>query len=297
MSLVEDALKKLRRATDIAPAARAVQPAVSKPRPVASTSLAPAARRQFGDMSQVLDINLEALRGEHLIAPEEDERQIAQQFRAIKRPLIAAALEGARDSNGVSARLIMVASALQGDGKTFTSINLALSLARERDFSVLLVDGDAAKPHVTRVFNRAGRPGLLDLLQDASRNAETVIVPTSVPGLSFLPSGQRVEGISELFGSARMAQVLSELQSLDPRLLIVVDSPPILLTSEARVMAPLFGQMLLVVRAGITPQHAVSEALEAVGDTAAVKLVLNEAVHAGGGSYYGYGYQYGDTQS
>jgi exopolysaccharide/PEP-CTERM locus tyrosine autokinase len=281
MSVVEEALKRHQ-----AVASREAEPAVQLPSKSLQPAGAAAGQRHFGDPRHTVAIDMEALRRERLLPPADQERQIVQQLRAVKRPLLKVMLDGRASSN----RVIMVTSALEGEGKTFTSINLAFSLAREKDHSVLLIDGDTAKPRLSSVLNQTDRAGLLDVLQDPSRDIRSVIVPTSVQGLSLLPIGKRAENVSELLGSARMHQIVADLLSLDPNLLIVVDSPPVLLTSDARVMAGLFSQILMIVRAGATPQHAVTDCLAALGESASVRLVLNDAVHASSGDYYGYGY-------
>ena len=188
----------------------------------------------------------------------------------------------------------MVSSALPGDGKTFTSVNLALSMALEKDHTVLLVDGDVAKPHVSDVFGAGDEPGLLDVLVDPERHVESVIFRTNIPRLSLLPVGRRNAHAPELLASARMRDLIRRLEALDPTGVVIVDSPPILLTSEARVLASLFGQVLLVVKANVTPQQAVLEAIEIVGEGPRVSLVLNHVAGGGTSAYhYGYGYGYG----
>jgi exopolysaccharide/PEP-CTERM locus tyrosine autokinase len=183
----------------------------------------------------------------------------------------------------------MVTSALPGDGKTFTSINLALSIARERDVTVLLVDADTPKPHVSQIFDLLGRPGLMDALVDETRNIESLVVPTNIRGLSLLPAGTPVEGTAELINSDRMRQLIMNLISNNPRRIVILDSPPLLITSESRALAKIAGQILLVVRAGHTPQHAVRDAIALFGEQQAGGIVLNQG-HAGfTENYYGYG--------
>ena len=125
---------------------------------------------------------------------------------------------------------------------------------------------------------------------------ESVGWPTDVPGLSILPAGRGSETATELLASQRMhRKVLQRLSELDPNGLVVVDSPPLLLTSEARVLASLFGQILLVVRANSTPQQAVQQAIALIGEGPRLGLVLNQALHEpASNGYYGYGYGYGD---
>jgi protein-tyrosine kinase len=301
MSLIEQALKRLQATVAPLPAAKAV-PVATLDRSDVPNIIKVYEKRPIGTASRVLNIDMNALRLAGLLAPEHQERELAHQFRTIKRPLIKSAFEANRSEPALAPvlkRSIMVTSPLAGDGKTFTSVNLALSLAREHDYSVLLVDGDVAKPHISKAFGAGDDFGLLDVLADASRPIESVVMPTSIAGLSLLPVGRRSDAATELLASARMRAVVERLEQLDPQLLVVVDSPPILLTSEARVLASLFGQVVLVVRAGITPQHAVTEAIRAMGEAPNIRLVLNEAVHAAADDYYGYGYGHsnGDGRS
>lgn len=239
-----------------------------------------------------IEINRLALRSAGLMPPEHQDRIISDQYRQIKRPLIANAMDRSDGALLRNARLIMMASALPGDGKTFTSINLALSMSLEKDITVVLVDADVAKPHVSRVFGVDQEPGLLDALMDRSIDVESLVLPTDVPGLSILPAGRRTETATELLASARMEEVVRQLGSRYPHRITLFDSPPLLLTSESRVLAEVVGQVVLVVRAGKTPQQAVLDAISYLGDdqSKSIGLVLNQSEHtAHGGSYYGYG--------
>jgi protein-tyrosine kinase len=287
MSLIEQALNK-RKAAAASQPEKIVAPSKS---PVESPTAKPSTaytRRVFGNPVNTKKIDRDALRVAGLLAPDSESRQIEHQFRTMKRPLIKAAFE---DS---ARRSVMVCSALPGDGKTFTSLNLALSLAMERDLSVILVDGDVAKPHISQILGAGKDMGLLDVLENPTQKIESVILPTDVPGLSVLPVGRHSHNATELLASTRMKDVITELEQLDPRCIVVVDSPPILLTSEARVLASLFGQIVMVVRAAGTPKQAVLDAIKLIGEGLKVSLVLNQAVHASDGdSYYGYGYKYG----
>ena len=297
MSLVERALQKL-QAGQKKPGKR-TEPYLAPPRPpVISAPVEPGSSGgRDGRAERRLEVDFEALRSGGLLPPVEQERQLADQYRAIKRPLVKHAFfdvpPAAEDAAG-SARSIMVSSALPGDGKTFTSVNLALSMALEKDHTVLLVDGDVAKPHVSDAFGAGSEPGLLDVLSDPERDVESVIFRTNIPRLSLLPVGKRNAHAPELLASARMRALIRRLEALDPTGVVIVDSPPILLTSEARVLASLFGQVLLVVKANVTPQQAVLEAVRIVGEGPRVSIVLNH--DAGGGTtpyHYGYGYGYG----
>jgi Mrp family chromosome partitioning ATPase len=186
-------------------------------------------------------------------------------------------------------RVIMVASAVPGDGKTFTSINLALSMALERDMSVLLVDSDVAKQHITGIFGLSGKPGLLDALQDDSIDPEALVVPTSIRGLSLLPAGSRAEGTAELLSSNRMRSIADQLCASDARRLLLLDSPPLLITNEGRALLKIAGQVILVVRASNTPRQAVQAAIRLIDARQAGGLVLNDVTSASSEGYYGYG--------
>jgi exopolysaccharide/PEP-CTERM locus tyrosine autokinase len=235
------------------------------------------------------------LRSAGFVPDENQERRFADQYRRIKRPILmqVQVLTAAR---APGARFVMMASALPGDGKTFTSINLALSIARERDVSVLIMDADVAKPHISRIFGIDQEPGLLDALADDNLDIESLVLPTDVDGLSVLPAGRRHEAATELLASERMDQVITRLAARDPRRIVLLDSPPLLLSSESRALVHVAGQVVLVVRAGGTPRQAVEEAIGYIGEGKPLGLILNQSMLALSEGYYGYG-SYGDTPS
>lgn len=288
MSLVEQALKKLQAARGgVAPAPTPVR-VHARTGAAASPPAAPVVRS-----TRVVNLNREQMRAAGVLAPPQEERRILQQFRQIKRPLVANAL-GRGTPPLANGHLIMMASALPGDGKTFTSINLALSLALEKDVNVLLVDADVAKPHITRIFGVDGEPGLLDVLRDEHLDAESVILATDVPNLSILPAGRPSDTATELLASDRMQAVAARLGSADPKRIVLLDSPPLLLTTESRAMASVVGQIVLVVGAGSTPQKAVFDALDILGEGKHIGLVLNQSDENAHEGYYDY---YGQTET
>ena len=239
-------------------------------------------------------IDLPGLRAAGLIAPEQEERQLAEEYRIIKRPLLAA-MSGATPVR--FGNVIVVASALPGEGKSFTSINLALSLALERDREVVLVDGDVAKPHLSHLFGLDGEPGFLDVIGAAARGFEETIVKTDFPSLYLLPTGRQDVQATEILRSQRASAALALLAS-DLRRIVLIDSPPLLVTSEAGVITSLAGQVVLVVRAAHTPQAAVVSAIEGIAEDKPVSLVLNQADSVSERSYayygrYGYDRSYG----
>lgn len=286
MSIVERAIKKLQNAPQPEAPQRPASAAVVRDVVVLEQELSAPPKR-------VVDIDKDALRAMELLPPLDVERQIASQYQQIKRPLVAAAL--GKSANPVAkGHLIMLASALPGEGKTFTSINLALSMSLEKDIDVLLVDADVAKPHITRIFGLEQERGLLDLLADASLHPQSLILPTSIPGLSLLPAGQQVGNATELLASTRMEQVVAQLGAGNARRVVIFDSPPLLLSTESRALVSAIGQVVLVVRADVTAQQAVLETLDIIGDAKPVSLILNQSNEPTAGNYYGYG-QYGSS--
>jgi exopolysaccharide/PEP-CTERM locus tyrosine autokinase len=252
----------------------------------------------MGKLSQRRAVDITSLRAAGCIAEESEGRKFAGHYREIKRPLIDKALSVKAHPSGVEPLLVMVTSALPGDGKTFTSINLALSIARERDVSVLLVDADVQKADVSTVFGLKEEPGLLDALNDEAIDIESLILRTNLPGLSLLPSGTPTDGATELLSSKRMQHIVSSLVARNPRRIVLLDSPPLLITSEARAITKIAGQVILVIRADKTPRRAIEDAIGMLDERQRVGLVLNDTQSGLTQGYYGYGYygtEHGDS--
>ncbi len=288
MSLVEQALKKMqlaRREADSAAAVAVFSPSGKAPPadPPAPRPAPPPVQRS----TRVIKIDRVALQAAGVLPPESDERALAQDFRQIKRPLIAA-VSGRGGTALPNGHLIMLASALPGDGKTFTSVNLALSMALESGINVLLVDADVAKPHISTIFGVAQEPGLLDVLRDEKMDVESVVMSTDVEGLSVLPAGRMSDTATELLASARMEAIAAQLGARDPNRIVLFDSPPLLLTTESRALSAIVGQIVMVVGAGVTPQKAVFEALEFLGEGKNISLVLNQSDEQTRTGYYNY---------
>ncbi len=238
------------------------------------------------------------------LTPSIPRSAIAEEYRTIKRPLLTN-IAGHSAVPIKNANLIMVTSALQGDGKTFSSINLALSIAMEQDKTVLFVDADTAKAEAGRVLGvPPGSPGLIDVLENKGIGVGDVILPTNVEKLRILPAGNVHAHSNELLASDSMRRLMLELSERYPDRVVVFDSPPLLLTTEAGVLANLMGQIVFVVGAETTPQNAVTQAMEHIGQDKTVGLLLNRArkhsrLFGYGYGYaarqYGYGYGYGSS--
>ena len=233
------------------------------------------------------ELDLEALRLRGFVTPDAPKSQIAEEFRIIKRPVLGKVRgqPGVKIANG---NLIMVTSSLPGEGKTFTAINLALSIAMEVDTTVLLVDGDVAHPGVPGVLGIPNSPGLLEILTRDDVDFADALLRTNVANLSILPAGSHHRRATELLASEQMALFLRELATRYSDRIIIFDSPPLLATTEARVLATHMGQIIMVVAADSTRQHAVNLALATLESCPNVQMMLNKAEKTEVGTYYVY---------
>ncbi|MBI3366898.1 MAG: tyrosine-protein kinase family protein [Burkholderiales bacterium] len=321
-SLIEQAaqrLAQLRRAgieipgeDGVAEPAPPVRPTVSPPNAVPSRYSAEASARESAAaarrsvpqpdepsfVSRQVEIDFDVLTAQNIITPNAARNRTADQFRVIKRPLINNAT-GKGAASLTHANLIMVTSALPGEGKSYTSVNLAMSIAAELDHTVMLVDADVARPSVLRMLGLPPSPGLLDVLEGKA-DMSSVLMRTNVDKLTILPSGTPHERATELLASDAMRQLLDDMATRYPDRIIIFDSPPLLLTTESRVLATNMGQIVMVVHAGKTLQADVTHALSTIESCPVKMTVLNKARDSQGaygyGYSYGYGYGYGQGQ-
>jgi protein-tyrosine kinase len=295
VSLVEKAMSKLRAAAVESRAASPAAAMTSRPQPSRAASVRSSDDRlsRAARANRKLVIDFDALRSKGLYPPVDEERRLAHEYRRIKRPLLANAM-GRGPVMLERAQVIQVTSSHPGEGKTFTTMNLAFSMALEKDLHVLMVDGDVAKPNISNVLGAPGEPGLIDALVDAGRDVEDLVLPTSIENLQFLPAGSRSEEATELLASRRADEVLQALTANHPHRIVLLDSPPLLLTTESHELSDFAGQVVVVVRAGVTPQQDVLDALSYLQDHPGVALVLNQSTATSGSGYYGYGYGYGN---
>jgi protein-tyrosine kinase len=281
---------------DTAKPATAIHPPETLTRPQGLTREVDPSRREptLAQAGITGTINLARLKQGGMITPDGERTQIAEEFRHLKRPLLMNAFnQGAVPvKNG---NLIMVTSSLPGEGKSFTSINLAMSIAMEMDHTVLLVDADVAKPSLPQFLGLKADRGLLDLLRDDSVKLSDVLIRTNVEKLSILPAGRGHRYSTELLASVNMRKLIDEMAQRYADRIIIFDSPPILLTSEARVLASHMGQIVVVVEAGKTTHEALRESLKHIEHCEVIGMVLNKGKHTPGSGYYGsyYGSYYG----
>lgn len=239
--------------------------------------------------SNMAIIDLARLHQLGMVTPNEEKTQIVEEFRIIKRPLITNAFnQGARKiSNG---NLIMITSSLAGEGKSFCAINLAMSIAMEMDHTVLLVDADVAQPSIPKYLGLKNEKGLLDVLVDDKLELADVMLRTNVEKLSILTAGRKSRHSTELLASQNMSDLLTEIAQRYRERIVIFDSPPLLLASEARVLASQMGQVVMVVEAETTPQKTVTEALRQIESCEVINLIYNKARPFPGGDFYGYYY-------
>ncbi|MEW8508534.1 MAG: XrtA-associated tyrosine autokinase [Candidatus Thiodiazotropha sp.] len=233
-----------------------------------------------------IQLNYESLSRVGYIVPHAGNKQLSEEYRIIKRPLIMNALgKGAAPIE--HGNLISVSSSLPSEGKTFTALNLALSISTELDSTVLLIDGDVLRYSLSKLLGLEDEKGLIDLLEDKSCTVGDVILETQIPRLKIIAAGKRSEKSTELLASKEMEELLDEVAVRYQNRIIIFDSPPVLSTSESIVLNQHMGQILIVVEAGQTPVEAIKDTLSRLDHEKAIGLVLNKSREARGDNYYG----------
>ena len=285
MSELDVTIEQPRNAKPANPADDFMEPAGPTPAAAPRKASAPVRGRRG-------NVDRERLREAGFILPDAPVTGLAEEFRIIKRQL----LQATSGKTGVAAdkrQSILVCSATPDEGKTFCAVNLALSLASEKDVEVLLVDGDCAKPEVLSLLGLEGGPGLIDAIADPACDPNSLIIHTDIDRFSVLPAGRQTNNVTELLASERTRHVLAALTEGHPRRIVIFDSPPALLASPASVLAAKVGQVVMVVRADKTTEADLREAVGLLSGCDNVSLMLNAAGFAATGrrfgSYYGYG--------
>ena len=245
----------------------------------------------FGGERHAVDRSL--LRSSGLIVPDGAVTGLMEEFRIIKRHVLAVASEMRRERSGMEAQRVLICSPHPGEGKSYCAMNLALAIAAEKESEVLLVDADFAKPSVLKMLGLEDGPGLMDALADPAVDVAACVLGTDIPGLWVLPAGHATNSDSEFLSSSRTRAVLDRLTQGAPQRIVIFDSPPALAASPAAELAKYVGQALVVARADKTGQSALEDAVALLAGCSNIQLLLN-AVHFSPsgrrfGSYYGYG--------
>lgn len=237
-------------------------------------------------------VDREKLREGGLIVPEGSVTTLLEEFRIVKRHLLVQAADLRRQKAGAAAQRILISSPHPGEGKTYCALNLALSIAAEKESEVLLVDADFAKPSILSMLGLPGGPGLMDALMDDSVDVRDCVLGTDIPGLWVLPAGDASNNDSEYLASSRTSRVLDRLTEGAPHRIVIFDSPPALAASPAAELAKYVGQAVVIVRADRTGQGALDDAISLLDACPNVQLLLNAAQFSPSGrrfgTYYGY---------
>jgi protein-tyrosine kinase len=267
----------------VAPAATAAQPAPHAPQPGLASHTAEGKLRR----SREVELDLDRLAAKGFLVPGIDRSMMEEQYRIVKRPLLKNAT-GESAAPIVRGNLIMVTSALPGEGKTFSAINLAMSMAMELDHTVLLVDADVVRP---AVLDRLGLPpakGLLDVLTGRVKDMADVMLRTNIPKLTVLPAGTASSRTTELLASGAMEDLLDELARSYQDRIIIFDAPPLLPSTESRVLATRMGQVVVVVEADVTNTTSITQAFATLESCPVVMSVLNKCRGKVANTAYGY---------
>ena len=296
MSIIEKAAKRITTKQDedaaFMPAAAPVTLDAPAPAPVSAVlpvEAAAAATAPVQRHTREVELDLQRMQTMGLITAAGGRTTLLEDFRIIKRPLLKRAFsERAPGEN--PANLIMLTSSLPGEGKTFCAINLAMSIAMELDHTVLLIDADVARPSVLHTLGLPAERGLMDVLLDDSLDVADVLLRTNVNTLSILPAGTSNPRATELLASQSMSSLVTEIANRYPDRIVIFDSPPLLLTSEAHVLASHMGQIVVVVEAEVTTQHAVMAAVAQLQGMPNVNLIYNKTREFPGSETYDYHY-------
>lgn len=271
-----------------APALQPVVPAVAATieaanAPASATAPGVEAPRAVAFSGPFVGIDRDHLRDRGMIVPEDPVTGLLEEFRIVKRELLA----NARAEESALARRILVCSPHPGEGKTYCATNLAIALAAERDIEVLLVDADVIKPSITTRLGIEAEQGLMDALADPAIAPESLVIRTDIKGLFVLPAGTANSRDAEYLASARTGEVLDRLTLGAPHRIVIFDTPPALAASPAAELAAHVGQALLVVRADETARAALEDAQQLLSACVDIKLLLNAARYSPTGRRFG----------
>jgi protein-tyrosine kinase len=237
-----------------------------------------------------IKLDLQNMQQEGLLVPPEHARAIRNQYRAVKTQLLDLAL-GRATPRPDAANVIVVTSAVPGEGKTFCAVNLAMTLALEPELSVTLIDGDLARPRISSVLGLSDRAGLAEYLASTSVHWRDLSLSSDYQNMTVLPAGHAAGRGPELLGTSRMNELIADVSRPGSNEIVVIDSAPLLATNEARALVRHAGQVVMVVRANSTLKPEFSEALSMLDRKKPIGLILNQASAVFGDYYYG---QYGD---
>ncbi|WP_426359501.1 XrtA-associated tyrosine autokinase [Pseudocolwellia sp. HL-MZ19] len=241
--------------------------------------------------ADILNIDKKSLEERGYLIDNGTRKSIKDEFRQIKRKLLNNAF-GAASKTLDNSNLVMVSSSKPNEGKTFVSINLALSIALEQDKTVLLIDADVLRPSINRELGVGNVPGLIEYLLGEKETIADIIYNTNIDKLKVIPAGEPHHLSNELLASDKMESLAKELAERYPDRIVIFDCPPLIGVTETLVLANLMGQAIVVVEESKTQLSDIQKATENLSDDLALGIVLNKAIksHKDMYGYYGYGY-------
>jgi protein-tyrosine kinase len=237
-----------------------------------------------------IEIDLEMLAQKGFVSTDARRQVINEEYRVIKRKLLDNAF-GPLSKSLKNSNIIMVTSSRQGEGKTFTAINLALSIALEQDKTVLLVDADVLRPNVMKTLQLKNEQGLMEYLLGEKEDISEVMCRTNLDKLRIITAGKSHHLSAELLASERMFAAMEEFANRYPDRIVIVDTPPLLGINETAILANLAGQALVVTEEFKTKLVDVENAVKHLKPEMAIGFIVNktEQINLEGG---GYGYYY-----
>lgn len=195
------------------------------------------------------------------------EAVITEQYRLLRSRL--SSLNGSHNN-----KVIAITSTQKGEGKSITSVNLAIVMAEDTKKKVLLIDADMRKPSVQAFFNTKSEYGLADLLS-IKADIESAVVPSGIKNLTLLSAGGPVENTADLLAAPVLREVIEKFKKRFDY--IIVDSPPIIPFSDMNIIGDIVDGILLIVRAERTPKDRVLEALKSLNKENVMGIVLNDS--------------------
>jgi protein-tyrosine kinase len=245
--------------------------------------------------NQTFEIDIADLESRGFVSLHSTRSQINEEYREIKRKLLSNAF-GALSKTITNANIIMVTSARPSEGKTFTAINLALSIAAEKDKRVLLVDADVLKPNTLRTLGLKERRGLIEYLLGDVKEIGDVMFSSNIDKLRIIPAGRSHHLSTELLASKAMSDLITEFSTRYPDRVVIIDTPPIIGINESAVLANFAGQAVMVVEEGRSKLSDIQKAVARLNPNMAIGFVVNKSLHSSEQTgYYGY-HHYGSDR-
>jgi protein-tyrosine kinase len=256
----------------------------------------PEAVRTERQASSRITIDRRALAQQGLLPQIVEQTRVSDEFRRLKWPLLEPVMTARETRRTNRSNLWLITSAVPAEGKTFVATTLALNVAQEIGWEVILVDGDVARRKISRAFGVQDRQGLVNMLTQPELRIEDVLVATDIPNLFLLPAGHSTDRLPELLASARMSELMEQFErDMSRGTIFVFDSAPTLATNEAQVLVRHVGQVVFVIRADHTPQNLVKEAVGLLGEKTRISVALNQVSRSPFAGYYGEYYGYGES--